>query len=166
MILSFGFIPYLIRFWISLMWVWLWYFIQHIHMCLYIFRWFKVVFLSFIKHIDIGVFFHLLVFHWLIIIWRYRLVHKPRLYNFCIIFFLASHRFWTWDFVRLIRYLKSPYSILIFTTLNHRLQLRCIPHPFIWVNIWLHLSPWRSSFIIVPSLKTTNAHFTPYHLLW
>jgi hypothetical protein len=78
----------------------------------------------------------------------------------------VSHQLWTWDFLWLIMYYRSPCSFLIFLTLNHILWLRSILHPFIWVSSWLHLSPWRSSFVIMPSLKTFSPCFTSYYLLW
>jgi len=77
----------------------------------------------------------------------------------------TSHRLWTWDFLQLIKYYRSPYSILISTTINHKLQLTNILHPFIWMNSWLHLSPWRLSYRIMPFKKTLSPyvpHTTPY----
>lgn len=46
------------------------------------------------------------------------------------------------------------------------MRLKGILHPLIWVNIWLHFSPRRSSSITMFSLKTMSLYFTPYHLLW
>jgi hypothetical protein len=99
-------------------------------------------------------------------IWRCKLVHKPKLYISCNILSLVNHSLWTWDFLQLIKYYRSPFFVLIFVTLNHKLQLRNILHPFIWVSIWLHFFLWRSSSITMPSLKITNPYFKPYHLLW
>jgi hypothetical protein len=108
MIPFFNYVPCLIQLWISLMWIWLWYFIQHIHLCLYIFTWLEVIFLSLLKHIDIGVILDLLIFHWFIIIWRCKLVHKLGLYTSCNVPSLVSYQFWTWDFWWLLRcYRKS-----------------------------------------------------------
>jgi hypothetical protein len=56
-------------------------------------------------------------------------MHKPGLYISYNIFFSAIHQFWTWDFLWLIRYYRSPYSILMFSTLNHKLRLTNILHP-------------------------------------
>ncbi len=66
----------------------------------------------------------------------------------------------------LIRYYKSPYSMLISLTLNHKLWLRSILHPFTWVSNQLHISVWKLSFVTTPSLKTPNPYFMSYHLLW
>ncbi len=148
------------------MWVWLRYFIQRIHLCLCILRWVWVIFLSFLKHINIGVFIHLPVFHWFIVIWRCRLIQKPRLYTSCNISPSASHRLWTWIFLRLIRYYKSLCSILISTILNHWLRLKSILHPLIQMNTLLHLFSWRWSLGTMPSLKTPNPYVPPYHFLW
>ncbi len=138
------------------MWIWLCYFIQHIHMCLCIFRWSWVIFLSLLKHINIGVFIHLPMFHWFIIIWRCRLIHKLGLYTSCNIPPSTSHRFWSWYFLRLTRYYNRPYFILIPTILKHKLRLRRI----------LHFSLWKLSSWIVFSLKTFDPYILPYHFLW
>jgi hypothetical protein len=66
----------------------------------------------------------------------------------------ASHQLLTWDFLQLIKYYKSPYSVLISLILNHRLRLKSILHPLIWVSNQLHFYVWRSSSVVVPSLKT------------
>jgi hypothetical protein len=87
------------------------------------------------------------------------------LYTSCDILFLVIHQLWTWNFLQLIKYYRSPYSVFNYLTLNHILRLRNILHPLIWVNSQLHLSPWRSSFVIVPSLKIPSPYFMPYHLL-
>ncbi len=52
-------------------------------------------------------------------IWRCRLIHKPKLYTSYNIPPLTSHWFWTWDFLQLIKYYRTPCSILIFIILNH-----------------------------------------------
>jgi hypothetical protein len=64
----------------------------------------------------------------------------------------------------LIRYYKSPCSILNTSTLNHKFRLRNILHPLIWVSSRFHLSMWRSLSINVPSLKTPSPYFMLYHL--
>jgi len=148
------------------MWVWLWYFIQCIHLCLCVLRWSWVIFLNFLKHINISVFIHLPVFHWFIIIWRCRLTHKPGLYTSYNIFSLANHRLLTWNLLWLIRYYRNPYSILISMTLNHKLRLRSILHLLIRMSSRLHLSSWRLSFKTVPSLKTPSPYVPPYHKKW
>jgi hypothetical protein len=56
--------------------------------------------------------------------------------------------------MRLIRYYKSPYFVLIFSTLNHILRLRNISHPLIWVSSQMHLYSRISSSVIMPFLKT------------
>jgi hypothetical protein len=136
------------------------------HMCLYILRWSWVIFFNVLKHINISVFIHLLVFHWFKIIWRCRLIHKPRLYTSCNIPPSASHWVWTWNFMQLIRYYRIPCSILISMTLNHKLYLKNILHPFIQMSSQLHLSSWRSSSETMPSMKTPNPYIPPYHFLW
>ncbi len=166
MIPSFNYVLWLTQPWIPLMWIWLWYFIQHIHLCFCILKWSYVIFLSFLNHIDTGVFFHLLIFHRFIVKWRCILIHKLGLYTSYNILSLVIHWLWIWNFLQLIMYYKSPYFVLISSALNHRLQFRNIPHSFIWVSSWAHLSPWRSSFVTMPFLKTPNPYFTPYHFLW
>ncbi len=78
------------------------------HPCLYILKWSWVIFFNLLKHINIGVFIHLLVFHWFIVIWKCRLIHKLRLYTTYNIPHSASHWFWTWDFLWLIKNYKIP----------------------------------------------------------
>ncbi len=157
---------WLIQLWIPLMWIWLWYFIQRIHLCLCILRWSWLIFLNLFKHINIGVFNHLPVFHWFIIIWRCILIHKPKLYTLCNIPPLASHWLWTWNFMLLIEYYTSPCFVLIFMTLNHRLRLKSILHRFIQMSSWLHLFPWKSLFKSMPFLKSPSPYISPYHFLW
>ncbi len=60
-------------------------------------------------------------------------------------------------------YYKSPCSILNSLTLKHKLWLRNMLHPLIWVSSQFHLSPWRSLSINLPSLKTPSPYFTLYH---
>jgi hypothetical protein len=86
------------------------------------------------------------------------MIHKLGLYTSCNILSSTIHWLWTWNLLWLIKYYKSPYSILIFSTLNYRLRLRSILHPFIWVSSGSHLYSWISLFIIVPSLKTPNPY--------
>jgi hypothetical protein len=62
------------------------------------------------------------MFHWFIIIWRCRLIHNPRLYTSCNIPPSTSHQLWTWKNLWLIKYYRSPYSVLFSTTLNHKLR--------------------------------------------
>ncbi len=166
MILSFGCVLCLIELWIPLMWVWLRYFTQRVHLCFYILICSWVILLSVLKHINIGVFIHLPMFYWFIKIWRCRLIHKLGLYTSCNIPPLNNHRLWTWNFVHLIRYYKSSYSILITITLNHRLWSRSMLHPLIQMNNQLHFSPCRSSFGIILSLKTPSPYIPSYHFLW
>jgi hypothetical protein len=166
MILCFDYVLCLIQLWIPLMWVWLWYFTQCIHLCLYLLRRSWVIFFSFFKHINIGVFIHLPMFHLIIVIWKCKLIHKPRLYTSCNIPPLVSHRLWTWDFLRLIKYYRSPYSILISMILNHRLQLKSILHSLTWMSSRLHLFLWRVLFGIMHSLKTPSPYIPLYHFLW
>jgi hypothetical protein len=96
------------------------------------------------------------MFHWFIIIWRCRLIHKLGLYTSCNIPPSTSHRFWSWYFLRLTRYYNRPYFILIPTILKHKLRLRRI----------LHFSLWKLSSWIVFSLKTFDPYILPYHFLW
>jgi hypothetical protein len=147
------------------MWVWLRDFIQCIHLCL-ILKWSWVILFNLFKHINSGVFIHLPMFHWFIVIWRWKLMHKPRLYTSYNILALDSHQLYIWDFVQLIKYYKSPYFVLISITLNHSLWLRIILHSFIRMNNQLHLSPWKSLSKTVPSLKISNLYVPPYHFLW
>jgi hypothetical protein len=83
------------KLWIPLMWVWLQYFIQCIHMCLYILKWSWVIFLNLLKYMNICIFIHHLVFYWFIVMWRYKLIHKPRLYTSSNTHPLVNHCFWT-----------------------------------------------------------------------
>jgi hypothetical protein len=140
MIPCFGYVPCLIQLWIPLMWIWLKYFIQCIHLCFCILRWSWVIFLSLLKHTNIGVFIQLPMFHWFIVIWKCKVIHKLGLYTSCNIPSLASHRPWTWDFIRLIKYYRSPYSILIFMPLNHKSRLRNTLHMLNQMSSRLHLS--------------------------
>ncbi len=166
MILCFSCVPCLIQFWIPLMWVWLWYFIQHIHLCLCIFRWLWVIFFCLCKHINISGFIHLPMFHWFIVIWTCRLIHKLGLYTSSNIPSSASHQLWTWDFLQLIKYYRNPCFVFIFMILNHILWSRSILHLLIWMNNWLHLFLWKSSSVILPSPKIPSPYFMLYHLLW
>jgi hypothetical protein len=121
---------------------------------------------QFPQHINIGVFIHLPVFHWFIVIWKCRLIHKLGLYTSCNILPLANHWLLTWDFLWLIRYYINPYSILISTTLNHKLWLISILHMLIRMSSWLYLFLWRSSSRTMPSLKTPSPYVPPYHKKW
>ncbi len=134
MIPYFGYVPCLIQLWIPLMWVRVCYFIQCIHLCFCILKWSWVIFLSLLKHMNINVFILLLMFHWFIIIYKCRLIHKLGLYTSSNILPLASHRLWTWNFLWLIKYYWSPYFVLISMTLNHQLWIRSILHVFIQMS--------------------------------
>jgi hypothetical protein len=94
------------------------------------------------------------------------LVHKPRLYTSYNIPSLASHWLRTWNFMQSIKYYRTPCSISISSTLNHKLWLRCILHPLIWVSSQLHFYSLKLSYVIMPYLKSPNPYFTPYHLFW
>jgi hypothetical protein len=99
------------------------------------------------------------MFHRFITIYKCRLIHKPRLYTSYNIPSFTSHQLWTWYFLQLIKYNRSPYFVSISSTLNHKLQSKSILHPFFQISSRLHLPPWRSSAVIVPSLKTPNPYF-------
>jgi len=91
------------------------------------------------------------------------MIHKLGLYTSYNIPPSTSHQLWIWNFLWLIRYYKSPCSILISTTLNHKLQLRIL-HLLIQMNSQLHFFPWGSSSGNVSSLKTPihTSRYTTY----